>query len=261
MKKTAGTIHMIHPTQCTVGYAEVAVKMEELAKYERNGELDKYLKSKVIPGVLGPDNIIYITDHHHMGLALTILAAEWAEMNPRKEKSANPFTKCMFNVLHDFSKSGLSEDKFFTVLESLQLLHPYNENGKKENYIPDRLIDLENDHYRSLAGFVRKSGAYKKINQAYLEFVWADFFRKHISIEEIEDDMKDAVSKAIGLALSEKAQNLPGWIGIEIIKPLKKNFVERITSGKKKSINFNIDNHVEIVKENSSNKGPTKFKT
>lgn len=261
MKKHSGSIDMIHPTQCTVGYAEVAVKMEELAKYEKNDELTKYLKSKEIPCVLGPDNIIYITDHHHMGLALTILAAEWQEENPKKVKEENPFTKCTFTISYDFSKSKLPIKEFFKVLDSLSLTHRYDVHGQPSLDIPKRLIDLKNDHYRSLAGFVRKSGGYKKIDKPYLEFEWADFLRKHITIAEIENDMKEAVTRGVQLCLSEKAKDLPGWTGLEITKNLKTNFVERITTGKKKAISFNIIENIEIAKANTTNTKPIKFKT
>lgn len=260
MKKYNGSIHMIHPTQCTVGYAEVAVKMEELAKYEKNGELTKYLKGKEIPCVLGPDNIIYITDHHHMGLALTILAAEWQESNTKKPKEDNPFIKCTFNILYDFSKSKLPQKEFFKVLSSLEFIHNYDENGIETSEIPRRLIDLKNDHYRSLAGFVRKSGGYKKTDKAYLEFEWADFLRKHITVEEIEKDMKEAVTRGVQLALSENANELPGWTGLEITKNLKTNFVERINNGKKKAVNFDIVDNIETAKANNTNNKPIKFK-
>lgn len=260
MKKYNGSIHMIHPTQCTVGYAEVAVKMEELSKYEKNGELVKYLKTKEIPCVLGPDNVIYITDHHHMGLALTILAAEWQEENNKKPKEDNPFTKCTFSILYDFSKSNLPKKEFFKVLDSLQFTHKYDETGEPGAYIPKRLIDLQNDHYRSLAGFVRKSGGYKKVNKPYLEFEWADFLRKHISIEEIETDMKEAVTKGVQLALSEKAKDLTGWTGLEITKNLKTNFVDRINNGKKKSVNFDIVENIQVAKATHTNTKPIKFK-
>lgn len=260
MKKYSGSIDMIHPTQCSVGYAEVAVKMEEFSKLEKNGELAKYLKVKEIPCVLGPDNIIYITDHHHMGLALTILAAEWQEEIPKKTKEENPFMKCTFHIAYDFSRSNLPKKEFFKVLDSLQLTHRYDENGNPSDNIPKRLIDLTNDSYRSLAGFVRKSGGYKKIDKPYLEFEWAAFLREHISIKEIEEDIKEAVTKGVGLCLSEKAKSLPGWTGLEITKNLKTNFVERINNGKKKAVNFNIVDNVEIAKSSIISPTPLKFK-
>jgi len=46
--------------------------------------------------------------------------------------------------------------------------------------------------------------------------------------------MKEAVTKGVQFALSEKANHLPGWTGLEVIKNLKPNFVERINNGKRK---------------------------
>lgn len=264
MKKKSGSIHMIHPTQVAVGYAEVAVKMDELLKYEKDGELQKYLKSKIIPCVLGPDNIVYITDHHHLGLALTVLAHDWDKENPKKSND-NPFVSCNFNILYDFSKSKLPRKEFFKVLDSLNFLHSFDENGQKvdayEN-IPKRLIDLQDDPYRSLAGFVRKSGGYNKVEIHYIEFMWADYFRTQLPIEEVEKNFKKAVLKAIPLALSDEAQTLPGWKGVEILKNLKTGFIDKIKANKKdinESTN-NIKASIGQAKESSSDNLPLKFK-
>lgn len=249
-----GLIHMIHPTQCTVGYAEVAVKMEELSNYEKAGTLEKYLRLKTIPCVLGPDKVVYITDHHHMGLALTILATEWSEKNPKKEEKLNPFISCTFEILYDFSKTKLSKKDFFKVLESLSFTHPYDENGKKVETIPQRLIDLKNDSYRSLAGIVRKSGGFEKVKEFYLEFVWANFFRTKIIKEELDKNFKKCVSKAIGIALSDEANHLPGWTGLEIMNSMKSGYMDRINNAKTK-IN-KIASDLEVVVEAAKDKQP-----
>ena len=264
MKKQVGLIDMIHPTQIAVGYSEVAVKMEELTKYEKEGTLEKYIRSKPIPCVLGPDNIIYITDHHHLGLAMTVLANEWEKDNQKKSRQENPFVHCTFNILYDFSRSKLPTKEFFKVLESLDFLHSYDENGQKTNHtIPRRLIDLKNDPYRSLAGFVRKSGGYNKVDTHYIEFQWADFFRKHITKEELDKNFKKAVIKGISLALSDDAQELPGWKGVEVLKGLKEGFIERIKANKKaiNSSSSYVQNTVEQAKENLTNPLPIKFKS
>jgi hypothetical protein len=263
MKKHYGIIDMIHPTQVAVGYAEVAVKMEELFTYEKEAKLEKYIASKPIPCVLGPDGIIYITDHHHMGLALTVLANEWEKENSKKAKLDNPYIHCVFNILYDFSKSKLPKKEFFKVLDSLEFLHSYDENGIKiENDIPRRLIDLKNDPYRSLAGFVRKSGGYAKVDKHYIEFTWADFFRDKITKQELEQDFNNSVIKGIALALSDEAKNLPGWTGIEIVKKLKNSTIEKIKSCKKEATKINIDIEESIMnaKNNATKTSPIKFK-
>jgi hypothetical protein len=259
MKKHYGLIDMINPTQIAVGYTEVAIKMEELARYEKEGTLEKYLKSKTIPCVLGPDNVIYITDHHHMGLALTVLANEWEKSNAKKDRLENPFVHCTFEILYDFSKSKLAKKDFFIVLESLDLLHPFDENGVKvENSIPRRLIDLKDDPYRSLAGFVRKTGGYNKVNSAYIEFQWADFFRDKITVEEMDKNLKKAVTKGVAIALSDESKHLPGFKGIEILKNYDKNFVEQIKAAKKATTV--VAENIAHAQENHPIKKPIKFK-
>lgn len=264
MKKRYGSIDMIHPTQVAVGYAEVAVKMNELANYEKKGDLEKYIKSKPIPCVLGPDNVVYITDHHHMGLALTVLANEWSQNN-KKSTEENPFKVCCFNILYDFSKSKLPRKEFFKVLSSLNFLHPFDENGievEPSQSIPKRLIDLKDDPYRSLAGFVRKSGGYDKVDTHYVEFIWADFFREKITLEEVEKNFKKSVIKAISVALSDEANNLPGWKGVEILKSLKSEYLDKIKLGKT-SINESSNQVKESIgqaKEILTNPQPIKFK-
>lgn len=254
MRTISAYIDKIQPTQCSVGYAEVAVKMEELSSYESSNELSKYLKTKKIPCVLGADDIIYIIDNHHMCLALIILAAEWQEKFPKKNKYENPFIKGTFNIIHDFSKTNLMKKDFLKVLTTLNLTHKFNEFGLPAEDIPKRIIDLKNDPYRSLAGFVRKSGGFKKINIPYLEFKWADFFRSHINIEEINNNIKEAVSKGIKLALSDKAKDLPGWTGVEITKNIKPNYTDRINNGKAKFLNLDLSSNIESIKDSYSNK-------
>lgn len=269
MKKYSGLIEMIHPTQCTVGYAEVAIKMNELSKYQKEGVLDKYLQGKVIPGVLGPDNIIYITDHHHMAFALTVLATQWEKVNKNKDKLENPFIACNFTLQYNFSKSKLDRKSFLKILEPLNLIHPFDENGAKltnevHNKIPRRLIDLLDDPYRSLAGLVRKSGGYNKVNTPYVEFIWANFFREHITKEEIEKNFKKSIVKGVSLSLSEEANKLPGWKGIEILNGLKDDYMSLIQNSKKemKDINVNalkLKDSIQSLRSSNIQSKPTKF--
>lgn len=74
----------MRPTQGAVGYLEVRLKMQELRQRAAKPEaLESYLKIHPIPAVHGPDGRMYLTDHHHMGLALENLAEEWdTDENP-----------------------------------------------------------------------------------------------------------------------------------------------------------------------------------
>jgi hypothetical protein len=65
----------LHPTQASVGMAEVQIKAKNLRReIQRRSERDflKYLlkHKKEEPIIIGPGGIFYITDHHHLARAL-----------------------------------------------------------------------------------------------------------------------------------------------------------------------------------------------
>lgn len=189
-------VKTLRPTQITVGAAEVALKRTEWHKLSRK-ERNKRLKQQWFPSVLGPKDRHYIVDHHHLGLALIEEGIDSAWVT----------------VQHDFS--WLEMDQFWRVMDFHQLTHPYDEQGKRLEFsaIPKTVMQLRNDPYRSLAGFVRESGGYAKDPTPFSEFLWADFFRPQISIELINQSQQLAIEQATGLARGIEARYLPGWIG------------------------------------------------
>lgn len=94
--------------------------------------------------------------------------------------------------------------------------HPYDAKGRRREYetIPKRLNALQDDPYRSLAGFVRRGGGYAKDATPFSEFLWADFFRPQISAKLLQQAFGRAVTKGIALARSDAASYLPGWTGV-----------------------------------------------
>jgi hypothetical protein len=93
--------------------------------------------------------------------------------------------------------------------------HPIDQYGKPCPFerIPDRLENLIDDPYRSLAGYVRDAGGYDKSATAFCEFQWADFFRPRVTIGASRDDFNRAVTLALKLASSPEAAGLPGYKG------------------------------------------------
>lgn len=191
----------MRPTQICVGYQEVSDKKAKISKMNKN-QLQKYLKENPLPAVAGPDGRMYLTDHHHLGRALLELGIE----------------RSYFVVQHDFS--AIPEKKFFDVLQVLELVHPFDENGIKKDYsqIPKILTELKDDPYRSLAGFVRRAGGYRKVDIPYLEFQWADYFRNLIPKAQLKSKkgMKKAVVEGIAFAQAETAQHMLGWVGVTV---------------------------------------------
>jgi hypothetical protein len=189
-------ISSLLPTQLTVGMLEVEVKRSRLAKLSPEGR-EAFLEAHPMPAVIGPDKRLYITDHHHLA---------------RAALEARVKTAC-FSVEADFS--SLSTKKFWAEMDKRSWVHPLDEHGVRHRYhsLPGSLKKLVDDVYRSLAGFVRDAGGYRKTDAAFVEFVWADFFRRNIAIEDVTSNFRAAVNQAKRLAQSPLARRIPGFTG------------------------------------------------
>jgi hypothetical protein len=183
----------LHPTQLTVGMIEVNKKRKHLAQLNAD-EKREFMKKHPMPAVVGPEGKLYITDHHHLGRA-----ALEADLDTG-----------FFEIVADLSK--LTGDAFWKEMERRAWVHPLDQNGVRHQFdqIPHHLDGLVDDIYRSLAGFVRDQG-YAKTPTPFAEFVWADFFRRLIPIEDVKADFDSVVTRAIQLAKSDEAEGLPGY--------------------------------------------------
>jgi hypothetical protein len=193
---TATPIKELRPTQITAGMREVAEKRK--AWREKHGDkAGEFLTRHMIPVVLGPKERPYVTDHHHLALALRDEGV--------KEVAAT--------VILDLSR--LEPDAFWIVLDSRSLMHPFDERGRRRHYrnIPGSIDDLVDDPYRSLAGGLRRLGGYAKDTTPFSEFQWADFLRRRIARKQIEKHFEQALDAALALAKSRDADYLPGWCG------------------------------------------------
>lgn len=207
-------VESMRPTQCSVGMLEVELKMAELTERSRKADcLEKYLKGHPIPAVLGPDGRMYLTDHHHMGLAMLRLERQWDAAD--KPAALNPFRKCCFRIVEDHSRDeSMSMGAFMASMESRSLCHPYAGDGSRAAKIPESLLDLEDDPYRSLAGLARKAGAYDKVELPFTEFKWADFLRSKVPSSLIKPaSLAAAIERAVELANGRDAKALPGFKG------------------------------------------------
>ncbi len=184
----------LRPTQLTVGKAEVAAKRAEwetLGKHKR-----KQLQAHCFPGVLGPQQQVYIVDHHHLGLALL-------------EEGVK---KVAVLIQRDFS--WLESSVFWRTMEFNRWAHPYDGRGRRRDYeaFPAGLAALLDDPYRSLAARVRVAGGCAKDATPYAEFLWADFYRARIKLRGGRISDKD-LQQALSLAHTHEAGYLPGWSG------------------------------------------------
>jgi hypothetical protein len=187
-------IKSLCPTQLTVGFLEVEVKRKNLAALSPKDQ-SEFLKDHPMPVVIGPGKKLYITDHHHLARAAFELK----------------IAEACFEVDEDFS--SMSQDKFWAEMDKQSWVHPLDHNGVRHRYdaIPKTLDKLVDDVYRSVAGFVRDAGGYDKTHTAFAEFIWADFFRRNIPIEDVTENFKGAVKHGIELARSPIAKRIPGF--------------------------------------------------
>jgi hypothetical protein len=188
------SIQNLHPTQLTVGMIEVQDKKKHLASLKPQEQQD-LMRAHPIPAVSGPSEKLYITDHHHLGRA-----------------AVEAGVSCGF-FLVEADLSLCSPDDFWKEMNKNLWVHPLDEHGVRHCYsaIPDHLSKLADDVYRSLAGYVRDAGGYEKTPTAFAEFVWADFFRRAIAIEDLKADFPAAVRSALALAQSHLAKGMPGF--------------------------------------------------
>jgi hypothetical protein len=164
-----------------------------MSKKERRADLE----SHVFPAVLGSRREYFIIDHHHLGIALI-------EEGVKEVSIA---------VLDDLS--WLETTVFWRTMEFRGWSHPFDRRGRRCDYgdMPKRLIELQDDPYRSLAGLVRRAGGYAKDQSPFVEFIWADYFRPRVAARLIRRDGPRATRLGLRLARSNDARYLPGWSG------------------------------------------------
>lgn len=189
-------VSSLSPTQLTVGFLEVQAKKKHLQALSPEDQA-AFLEAHPMPVVIGPGQRMYITDHHHLARAAYELKIPHA----------------CFEVEEDLS--ALNQDKFWIRMDKESWVHPLDQYGVRHRYehVPKTLDKLVDDIYRSVAGFVRDAGGYDKTHTAFAEFIWADFFRRNIAVEDVLEDFALAVKRGEELARSALARHIPGFKG------------------------------------------------
>ncbi len=188
----------LRPTQMAVGMRAVAAKCEKVERRARSSrKLRRYLEDRPIPAVLGPDDDLFIIDHHHLSLALLRSDVDEA------------FVRLVGDLSH------LSQNRFWRRMADLGLVHAYDGHGRSvcPTKLPARLDKLRGDPFRDLAWSVREAGGFAKSGKPYAEFRWADFFRSRIPRSTVRRDFEYAHDRAMWLARSREAVRMPGYIG------------------------------------------------
>lgn len=188
----------LRPTQMTVGMREVERKRRDWQRRKEAGA-GLFLGAHLIPAVVGPDDSLWMLDHHHLALALHLEGVE----------------QVLVSVVAKLSH--LPRKRFLAFLDANNWLHPYDARGRRREWkaLPHHVEKMEDDPWRSLAGEVRRAGGYAKSVRPYAEFLWADFFRDHFGPRKLTHKFDSALQEGIDLARSRLARHLPGFAGAE----------------------------------------------
>ncbi|MDH7803439.1 MULTISPECIES: ParB-like protein [unclassified Rhizobium] len=191
-------ITALRPTQMTVGLREVETKRRQWTAIREEKGAD-FLGHHMVPVVLGYKERLYLVDHHHLALAL------------HNEGVKHVFTSIVADLSH------LGRREFWSVMDHRNLVYPFDADGLRRPIedLPKRIVDLQDDPFRSLAGEVREAGGFAKIVAPFSEFLWADFLRRRVDGKKLRHSFEDAVEEAMQLARSRDAKHLPGWCGVD----------------------------------------------
>jgi hypothetical protein len=215
----------LKPTQNAVGFDEVN---DKIARYSAKSKEDlrDYLLVHSVPVVIGNGGNFYLTDHHHMANAL------WKTAEGKNKAGINS-KEARVVVTVQYNRHALMGYHFWKEMHQLRLVYLFDNGGGgpiRPKDLCGHIQDLANDPYRSLAWAVRQRYGYAKSPHAFAEFLWADFFRIRIIVDNWilkdkiregdvlignlpEEHRKEIIDEAMYLARSPEAAGMPGYLG------------------------------------------------
>lgn len=188
-------LSLLRPTQITAGLRYVRSKA--LITARNRTRLAEFMMEHPVKVAIGPDNEPYVLDHHHWALAWQLAG----------------HTTAPVRIVADYS--GMTGEEFWSTLVARRLVHPFGVDGTRQpvSALPPGLRELKDDPYQSIAAFARRAGAYRKTGKAESTFVWADFFRDQVPLDDDGDEaFMLALVSAVKSARSSRARKLPGYI-------------------------------------------------
>jgi hypothetical protein len=193
--------HDIHPTQFVVGLKEIEAR-EPKYRDMKPKKLEREIEENAAPAIRGPNGLLYIVDHHHLAYILIAIGRPMMYVHLIGDwtgRSEAEFENYMAGTLNDIAKNHSY------LYDQNNVLRPFSS-------LPGQIDQLADDPYRSLAYFIKKKDCIGDPKQNYAEFAWAQFFRKSINKEEIDNDFNKAVDDACVAAKSPAAKqaHLPG---------------------------------------------------
>ncbi len=188
----------LRPCQFVLGMKEVEFKIKKMKKL-KGKELKDYCDDHVIPLVRGPEQELFIIDHHHFARAC------W-------ELSVYDYS---VHLLEDLSH--LNEQDFWNRMVKNDWTYLHDQFGfgpHLPSALPMDIRCLADDPFRSLVWAVIDAGGIEKQAIPFFEFKWAAFFRMTLSVRlHSKSNFTSALKQAIELATSRNADHLPGFQG------------------------------------------------
>ncbi|HAR43265.1 MAG TPA: hypothetical protein DCS07_11665 [Bdellovibrionales bacterium] len=198
--KMKANLTELRPTQFVVGMKEVEIRKAKLQKLKTDeSALKKYMKSNRARVVVGPGEELYIIDGHHFGRMLD--DAGYNQIYIEIERNWSDHT----------------QEEFWQKMKKKNWVYLKDESGRLRSVqeLPEKLSQLADDPYRSLAWLVRKAGGYEALETPFQEFYWADFYRTRIPAFDGNNRIAfdQAFDRALVLSKSSDAAGLPGHLG------------------------------------------------
>jgi hypothetical protein len=191
------TVDQLHPTQLTYGAIEVdrrAAKIADMSDSKRRA----YLQNHVIPLVVGPQGVLYVTDHHHFAMAYAqVVGNDAAVLATIQENWA-----------------ALTPASFWAQMAVAQYTYLYDEHGDgplTPAALSADLFSLRDDPFRSLAWGVRSNDGYDDTTVPHADFQWANFLRQRFDAQAVTTAFDATVTQATAVAHSAAARGLPGY--------------------------------------------------
>lgn len=188
----------LRPTQFVLGMKEIESKISKMAVFSKK-ELVDYSAEHRIPVIIGPNEELYMIDHHHFARAC------W-------ELNVKTFS---VKIIKDLRHKGEKDFWNFMIKKEWLYLNDQFGMGPHSPYsLPTDIRCLADDPFRSLAWTVIDAGFIKKQLIPFFEFKWSAFFRMNLDIPlHSKSNFKAATGLAKKLAQSKAACNLPGFMG------------------------------------------------
>ncbi|MFM8524712.1 MAG: ParB-like protein [Cyanobacteriota bacterium] len=192
-------LRQLRPTQLCIGLAEIRSRINDFGRDSLRQRLE-YLRAKPVPLVRSAAGDLWMMDRHHRLRGLMEL-----------DHDAIAFGYIAMESSASDRKAVLAE------LEQRGWLYLHDGRGhgpRAATELPDILLDLQDDPYRSLVWKLKKD---KVIRSAPLipfhEFRWGAWLRSRTLPPFHSLNLEPALPAARSLARSKAASHLAGWIG------------------------------------------------